>query len=349
MKEYVAAKLEPYRITGERWGWFDYLCRIEGRQPFSDSDTERRIPNRVRAALRGYICDIGKAQDAEQPLVLVTLDGEWHGGEVSYDAYRHRERSEFEEAVRIAHETWQYRYGECPAGKSTVLGASYMGTFVGCGHSLTKQWSRRGETSALSLCRITPRGSLLSFGFMKVLVRSSFLAILFIALVGCGQPALDPAHTGKMWIADPAEHEQMIAALSNARIHSEVHEAAENRKEIWYDTRFQEQVLRIRDDLFGAAPPNGRNMALKPDDAAVFAEEMRKLGAAFRTGKFHGGKYVAWDAESDGAADSVLEKLSISPETIAENKRIRELVDAEPEDRTNRSSRSREERAPAER
>lgn len=165
-------------------------------------------------------------------------------------------------------------------------------------------------------------------------MRLSFVVILFIALVGCGQRALDPVHTGKMWIADPAEREQMIVALSNARIHSEVHEGQENRKEIWYDTRFQEQVLRIRDDLFGIAPPNGRNMALRPDDEAAFAEEMRKLGAAFRTGTFHDGKYVAWDAESDEAADLVLEKLSISPETIAENKRIRELVDAERRNRT---------------
>jgi hypothetical protein len=165
-------------------------------------------------------------------------------------------------------------------------------------------------------------------------MRSSIIAILLFALLGCGHRALDLAHAGKMWIADPAEREQMIGALASAGIHSEVHDGPDNRKEIWYDTRFQEQVLRIRDDLFGVAPPNGRNMALKPHDAAIFAEEMRKLGAAFHTGTFHGGNYVAWGADSDEAADLVLAKLSINPETISENKRIRELEDAERENRT---------------
>ncbi len=220
-------------------------------------------------------------------------------------------------------------------------------------HCCSLGWERWNRVSQVSkeCCERSPCNKLpnRAFGAMKSEMRFLSVAIALVAVASCGRDTLDPAHAGKMWIMNPREQEQMVAALSNAHIPFEAHEVAGNGKEIWYDARLQDEVLRIRDELFGTPPPNGRNMQLRAEDAALFSEEMRKVGAAFRTGTFHGGQYVAWDSESDQPADAALTKLRISSQTLEEMKRIRELSDAEKTPRTNRSSRSREERAPAER
>jgi hypothetical protein len=184
---------------------------------------------------------------------------------------------------------------------------------------------------------------------MKLVMRSILIPSLTTALLGCGSDALDPAHAGKMRLYAAHEQEQMKAALSNAQVPFEVHEDAGGKEEIWYDSRLQEQVLGVRDELFGISPPIGRNISLGSERAAVFAEEMRRRGAAFRTGTYHGSQYVAWEPDSDEAADAALEAACASSEMLTEMRRTRKLADAEQSDRTSRSSRSREERAPAER
>jgi len=181
----------------------------------------------------------------------------------------------------------------------------------------------------------------MAFGLMKSVMRSILIAVLATALLGCGRDALDPAHTGKMRLYDPQEQEQMKAALSNARIPFEVHKDASGKEEIWYDSRLQEQALSVRDELFGVPPPIGRNIALSVERTAVFAEEMRRRGAAFRIGTYHGSQYVAWEPDSDAAADAALEADCVSSEMLTEMRRTRKLADAEQSDRTNRSGRSR--------
>jgi hypothetical protein len=141
----------------------------------------------------------------------------------------------------------------------------------------------------------------------------------------------------------------MKAALKKARIHFGVRTGEGGEEEIFYDSEIQDEVIRVRNELFGVPPPIGRNIALGRDGTAVFAQEMRKLGAAFWTGTYHGSQYVAWKPESDETADAALEAACVGSEMLSEMRRQRELADAEQADRTNRSSRSREERAPAER
>jgi len=184
---------------------------------------------------------------------------------------------------------------------------------------------------------------------MKSVTLSIVIAAYAVVLLGCGSDALDPADAGKIRLYDPQEQEQMKAALSNAGIQFEVHRDTGGAEEIWYQSRLQAQVLRIRDEVFGVPPPIGRNIALGSQRTADFSEEMRKRGAAFRTSAYHGNQYVAWEAQNDEAADAALEAVRVSTEMLTEMRRQRKLADAEQTNRTDRSSRSREERAPAQR
>ena len=180
-------------------------------------------------------------------------------------------------------------------------------------------------------------------------MRVAFIALVALVLGGCGQEHLDPAHAGRIHFTDQSEQEQMKAALTKARIHFEVHYNARAEEEIVYDSALQDEVIRTRNELFGVPPPIGRNIGLGPKGTATFSEEMHKSGASFRVGTYHGTEYVAWPPESDEAADSALRVACVDEHMLTEMKRMTKLVDAEQRDRTNRSSRAREERAPAER
>jgi hypothetical protein len=176
-----------------------------------------------------------------------------------------------------------------------------------------------------------------------------FIALAALVLGGCGQKPLDPAHVGRIHFTDSSEQERMKEALTKTRIHFEVHYNERAEEELVYDSALQDEVRRVTNELFGAPPPIGRNIGLGSERRATFAEEMRKRGASFRIGTYHGSEYVAWPAESDEAADSALRVVSVDEHMLTEMKRMRQLAGAEQRYRTNRSSRAREERAPAER
>jgi hypothetical protein len=184
---------------------------------------------------------------------------------------------------------------------------------------------------------------------MKMNMRIAFVALAAATLLGCGQDPPDLAHAGRVQFTDPTEQEQMKAALTKAGIHFEVHTSEGGQEQIVYESQLQDEVIRVRNELFGVPPAIGRNIVLSAESTALFAEEMGKRGAAFRTGTYHGSQYVAWAPESDEAADAALEAARVGSEMLTEMRRQRMLADAEQANRTDRSSRSRQERAPAER
>jgi hypothetical protein len=176
---------------------------------------------------------------------------------------------------------------------------------------------------------------------------SVIVTALFFA--GCGRASLNATNAEKVYYTDADEQLRLKQAMQNAGIPFELRSGTGGREEIWYESRFSEQVRMIRDDLFGVPPPMGRSIALGPERTSLFVQELEKRNATFRRAQYHGDEYIAWGPESDEAADAALQAISVNADGFVEMKRIRQAADAEETDRTNRSSRSREERAPAER
>lgn len=185
---------------------------------------------------------------------------------------------------------------------------------------------------------------------MKQIMKLATGALLLVAsLTGCGEPPLDSAAAEKLHYADPAEQQRLKSALQRANIPFEIHNGTEGREEIWYESRFSNQVAQIRDDVFGVPPPMGRSVSLGDERNATLVEELKKRNASHWSVTYRNLEFIAWPPESDEAADASLEAIGANPHSLIERKKMREAADAEARDRTNRSSRSRVERSPAER
>jgi hypothetical protein len=190
----------------------------------------------------------------------------------------------------------------------------------------------------------------MAFGLMKQLMKMAVGALLLIAsLTGCGEPALDSASVEKLHYTDPVEQQRLKSALQRANIPFEVHNDSEGREEVWYESRLSNQVGQIRDDVFGIPPPMGRSVSLGDERNATLVEELKKRNASYWSVTYRDLEFIAWTPESDEAADASLEAIGANPHSLIERKKMREAADAEAKDQTSRSSRSRVQRAPAER
>ena len=203
----------------------------------------------------------------------------------------------------------------------------------------------------MSSSNASARGAQLNrFGLMKQRVKLTAGVLLLVASVaGCGKPKLDSATAEKLHYTDPAEQQQLRSALQSAGIPFEIHRGTGGREEIWYEIRFKDQVTQIRDDVFGVPPPMGRSISLGEERNATFADELKKRNASYWSVTYRDLEFIAWPLESDEAADASLAAIGANSQGFAEMKKMREVADTAARDRTNRSSRPREERAPAER
>ena len=185
---------------------------------------------------------------------------------------------------------------------------------------------------------------------MKRTLKFLGCALMIAALsTGCGEAPSNSNSWLTIQYADESEQQRLGEALHRDNIPFRIEKGAGGREEISYESRFEEQVTRVRNEIFGVAPPMGRNIALETQRNARLVEELRKRNAPFWTVTYQGREYIAWPPESDEAADAALHLLSVNPDGFSEMKKMREAADADMRDRTNRSSRSREEHAPAER
>jgi len=189
-----------------------------------------------------------------------------------------------------------------------------------------------------------------AFGPMTRKLQLIGCALAFAALLtGCGDVTSSSDSRLTIHYANPSDQKRLKEALRRAKIPFEVNNGAGGREELSYESRFQEQVTGVRNETFGVAPPMGRSIALGAEHNALLTEELRKKNAPFWTVTYHEYEYIAWPPESDEAADAALQLISVNPDSFAAMKKMREAADAEMRDRTSRSNRSREERAPAER
>jgi predicted small lipoprotein YifL len=184
---------------------------------------------------------------------------------------------------------------------------------------------------------------------VKQILKSASALVLVASLAGCGEPPLDSAAAEKLHYTDPAEQQRLKRALQSANLPFETHKDSEGREEIWYESRFRDQVTQIRDELFGVPPPMGRSISLGGERNAAFVEELKKRNASYWSVTYRDLEFIAWPPGSDEAADVSLEVIGANPYSVIERKKMREAADAEARDRTSRSSRSRVERAAAER
>jgi hypothetical protein len=181
----------------------------------------------------------------------------------------------------------------------------------------------------------------------SIVIRSLAIALMTtLALCSCGRKSVGENTDESIGYADADEQSRFKEALSRAKIPFEV-ERSDGLEVLRYSSRHKAQVTAIQERLFGVPPPGGRNVTR---DLRVRLEvELRKRGVPYRIASYHGSEYLAWEPERDDAVDAVLTTFSTNPEFVAGFQRDRVAASSEKTDSTNRSSRPREERAPAER
>lgn len=176
------------------------------------------------------------------------------------------------------------------------------------------------------------------------------LPILFIAtfvLQGCGRAEVDedmPEGTG---YTNADEQRRFKEALTDAKIPFEARRSANGEEVLRYQTRFRTEVAEVQAKLFGVPPPAGRSVSR---DLMLRLEiELQKRSVPYRKASYHGTEYLAWDPQQDEVVDAVLRTFSANPAFVSGFQQDRREADTQTVDLTNGSSRSRENRASAER
>ena len=182
---------------------------------------------------------------------------------------------------------------------------------------------------------------------IKLIPSLAIALMTTVALGGCGRNGVGENIYEGVGYADAAEQSRFKEALSEAKIPFEIERSGNGLEVLRYSSRHKSQVTAIQERLFGVPPPSGRNVTR---DLRVRLEvELRKRGVPYRIASYHGSEYLAWEPEQDDAVDDVLGAFSANPEFLAGFQRDRVGANSQEVDITNRSNRSREERAPAER
>jgi hypothetical protein len=131
---------------------------------------------------------------------------------------------------------------------------------------------------------------------MKRKLKSYAGALVFVAwLTSCSEAPTGGDSGQTLHYTDPSEQQRLKTALERARIPFEVRSGAGGREEIRYESRLEEQVTRVRNEVFGVPPPMGRSISLGRENA-ILVEALKQRNASFWIAKYHEDEYVAWSA-----------------------------------------------------
>ena len=176
---------------------------------------------------------------------------------------------------------------------------------------------------------------------MKLITRH-FLIISLLTLLlvnACGHDSLDEVKVAKLHYTNPLEQQRLKDALSKAGIHYEIHNESGTKEEIWYENKFRAEVMKIKTQLFGIAPPMGRSISLDASNMASLEKALQSQNVPFRKVTFHGTKFIAWDSKNDVAVDNLLQSSNPKyPEYLTEMRKMRRYSDMNNGNLTHHSS-----------